>query len=82
MPTSKIALGAFSTPNFEDFMYTYNNAPQEFRNELAAQGGLNEQLGHLIAHAESIRSLQLEATGWSPDSPATQETFDYETDIN
>jgi hypothetical protein len=80
--TSKIALGAFSNPNFEDFMYTYNNAPQEFRNELAAQSGLNEQLGHLIAHANSIRSLQLEGSGWSPDSSATQETFDYETAMN
>ena len=80
--TSKIALGAFSNPNFEDFMYTYNNAPQEFRNELAAQGGLNEQLGHLITHANSIRSLQLEAAGWSPDLPATQETFDYEAAMN
>ena len=80
--TAKIALGAFSNPNFEDFMYTYNNAPQEFRNELAAQGGLNEQLGHLITHANSIRSLQLEAAGWSPDLPATQETFDYEAAMN
>lgn len=80
--TAKIALGAFSNKNFEDFMYTYNNAPQEFRNELAAQGGINEQLGHLITHAESIRSLQLEAAGWTPEAAPKQETFNYDSALN
>ena len=82
-PTSyNIALKAFSNPNFEDFMYTYNNAPQEFRNELAAQGGINEQLGHLISHAENIRSLQLEAAGWTPEAAPKQETFNYDSALN
>jgi len=80
--THMIASSAFGNENMEDFIYTYHNAPPEFRQELAQISGISDQVGHLIAHSNTIRQLEAEAAGWDMNISNEQEAFDHNVALN